>query len=461
MARCPENLRERVAESTEVVFGDVLKPESLFAALDGVETAYYLIHSMGTQNDFEAEDRNAARNFAEVARRAGVQRIIYLGGLGESDGSLSPHLRSRQEVGSVLAESGAAVIEFRASIVIGSGSLSFEMVRSLVERLPFMICPRWVQTAAQPIAIEDVLAYLMAGLDHDAVGHSIFEIGGPEPVTYRELMQEYARQRGLTRLMIPVPLLTPRLSSLWLGLVTPVYARVGRKLVDSLKNPTVVQDDSARRVFSIEPRGVAAAIERALSNEDHEIAQTRWSDALSSSGRSRRWGGENLGNRLVDSRTETVELPADAAFAPIGRIGGDTGWYYANWLWRLRGFLDLLVGGIGIRRGRRDPENLAVGDALDCWRVEAIEPEQRLLLKAEMKVPGRAWLEFEVTPDGPGRSVIRQTAIYDPRGLFGLAYWYGIYPLHELVFSGMLRSISQAAVAEAHTLRDSPSTKSL
>jgi hypothetical protein len=214
-------------------------------------------------------------------------------------------------------------------------------------------------------------------------------------------------------------------------------------------------------VFSIEPRGVAAAIERALSNEDHEIAQTRWSDALSSSGRSRRWGGENLGNRLVDSRTETVELPADAAFAPIGRIGGDTGWYYANWLWRLRGFLDLLVGGIGIRRGRRDPENLAVGDALDCWRVEAIEPEQRLLLKAEMKVPGRAWLEFEVTPDGPGRSVIRQTAIYDPRGLFGLAYWYGIYPLHELVFSGMLRSISQAAVAEAHTLRDSPSTKSL
>jgi uncharacterized protein YbjT (DUF2867 family) len=456
LARRPESLRGRVADRTEVVYGDVLQPDSMNEALSGIETAYYMVHSMGTGCDFESADRDGARNFARAARAAGVKRIVYLGGLGDSHQKLSKHLRSRQEVGQVLAESGAQVIEFRASFVIGSGSLSFELIRALVQRLPFMICPKWVQTPAQPIAIEDVLAFLVAALDYEPAGHHIFEIGGPQQVTYRELMREYARQRGLKRLMVSVPFLTPRLSSLWLGLVTPVYARVGRKLVDSLKNPTVVRDPSANEVFNIQPRDVAASIQRALENEDREFAETRWSDALSSGSLPKRWGGEKFGNRLVDSRTVTVNVPASAAFTPVRRIGGKTGWYYGNWLWQLRGFLDLLVGGVGIRRGRRDPDDLHAGEPLDCWRVETIEPDHLLRLSAEMKLPGRAWLEFEVTPDGPSKTTIRQTAIFDPLGLFGLCYWYAIYPLHEAIFGGMLRGIahaaSQAAAADASNL---------
>lgn len=445
MARRPETLQSRVAPSTEVVHGDVLQPDSMDQAVQGIETAYYLVHSMGTGSDFEADDRAGARNFAVAARKAGVKRIVYLGGLGDSDQKLSRHLRSRQEVGQVLAESGAQVIEFRASIVIGSGSLSFELIRALVQRLPFMICPKWVQTPAQPIAIEDVLAFLVAALEYEPQGHHIFEIGGPRPVTYRDLMREYARQRRLRRFMLSVPCLTPRLSSLWLGLVTPVYARVGRKLVDSLKNPTVVRDSSANTVFNVQPRDVASAIQRALENEDREFAETRWSDALSAGGHPRRWGGAKFGNRLVDSRTVTVNTSAADAFTPVRRIGGETGWYYGNWLWQLRGFIDLLVGGVGVRRGRRDPEELHAGESIDCWRVETIEPDQLLRLSAEMKLPGRAWLEFEVTPAGPGMSKIRQTATFDPLGLFGLCYWYAIYPLHEAVFGGMLREIARAA----------------
>jgi len=445
MARRPESLRTKVVESTEVVFGDVLQPESMEEALSGIKTAYYMVHSMGTGRDFESDDRRGARNFAVAARAAGVKKIVYLGGLGDSDQKLSAHLRSRQEVGQVLAESGAQVIEFRASIVIGSGSLSFELIRTLVQRLPFMICPKWVQTPAQPIAIEDVLAFLTAALEHQPAGHQVFEIGGPQQVTYRELMREYAKQCGLKRLMVSVPFLTPRLSSLWLGLVTPVYARVGRKLVDSLRNPTIVRDNSANSIFNIQPRDVAAAVQRALENEDNEFAATRWSDALSSGSRPKRWGGEKFGNRLVDSRTITIDVPAAAAFRPVRRIGGKTGWYYGNWLWQIRGFLDLLVGGVGVRRGRRDSDEIHAGEPLDCWRVETIEPERLLRLSAEMKLPGRAWLEFEITSEDALRSTIRQTAIFDPLGLFGLCYWYAIYPLHEAVFGGMLRGIAQAA----------------
>jgi tryptophan-rich sensory protein len=373
-----------------------------------------------------------------------VRRIIYLGGLGEEQQALSKHLRSRHEVGQILRESGAQVIEFRASIVIGSGSLSFELIRALVEKLPVMLCPKWVSTPSQPIAIEDLLSYLLAAIDLPHGPSDIFEIGGPDQVSYSEIMQEYARQRGLKRWLISVPFLSPRLSSLWLGLVTPVYARVGRKLVDSLRNPTVVTNSHAREVFAIQPRGVRAAIARALVNEDQELTATRWSDALSSSGRPQRWGGVRFGTRLVDSRCVEVAAPIEAAFAPIQRIGGRTGWYYGNWLWRLRGWLDLLVGGVGMRRERRDAVDLRVGDPVDCWRVESLEPNRRLRLVAEMKLPGRAWLEFEVEPTSKG-SLIRQTAIFDPVGLTGLAYWYTIYPLHKFVFSGMLNGIAMTA----------------
>jgi uncharacterized protein YbjT (DUF2867 family) len=450
LARRPESLAARVAGATEVVRGDCLQRSTLDPAMSGVHTAYYLVHSMAAGAGFAGQDRIAAQNFGEAARAAGVRRIVYLGGLGESGSDLSPHLQSRQETGDVLrAASGLPVVEFRASIVLGSGSLSFELIRSLVERLPVMICPRWVETRAQPIAIEDVIAYLLAALDLDPSEGRIVEIGGTDQVSYGDIMREYAAQRGLKRWMIRVPVLTPHLSSLWLGLTTPVYARVGRKLIEGVSNPTVVRDDTAGRLFpEIRPMGLRRAIERALVNEDNEFAETRWSDALSSGGMvTARYGGMRFGPRLVDSRVARVHTTVGHAFTPIRRIGGRHGWYFADFPWRLRGFIDLLLGGVGVRRGRRDPEALAVGDALDFWRVEAYEPDRRLRLAAEMKVPGRAWLDFEVQEDGDG-ATIRQTAEFDPAGLSGRLYWYGIYPLHALVFRGMLRGIAARALSE-------------
>lgn len=441
LARRPEFLARRVGPNTQVIKGDVLDAPSLHAAMTEVDAAYYLVHSMGSNGAFEEEDRKAAANFAQAAAAAGVKRIIYLGGLGRGD-TLSPHLASRQEVGRVLRSTGVPVIELRASIIIGSGSLSFEMIRSLVEKLPIMITPRWTRSLAQPIAIEDVIAYLVAALEVAPDG--IFEIGGAEPVSYLDLMKEYGRQRGLKRLIIPVPVLTPRLSSLWLGLVTPLYARVGRKLIDSVRNETLANDARARKIFALEPRGFREAIARALINEDEEFAATRWSDALSSPGEIKAWGGVKHGSRLVDSRTLTVACSAAEAMKPVRRIGGKMGWYYGNWLWHLRGFLDLLVGGAGMRRGRRDPERVVPGDTVDFWRVEAFEPDHLLRLFAEMKLPGRAWLQFEVEPHVQG-ATIRQTAIFDPAGVLGLLYWYMLYPLHELVFAGMLRGIARAA----------------
>lgn len=445
LARRPDFLKEGVGPGTEVIAGNVLDPASLATAMSEVEVAYYLVHSMGASGGFEETDRIAARNFGEAAWSAGLKRLIYyLGGLGDDSESLSPHLRSRHEVGEILRQSGVPVVELRASIVIGSGSLSFEMIRALVERLPVMLTPRWVHVPAQPIAIDDVLAYLIASLDVPLMESLIVEIGGDDIVSYGDLMREYARQRGLRRIMIPVPVLTPRLSSLWLGLVTPLYARVGRKLIQSIKYPTVVRDPSARRLFAIEPISVREAIAHALRNEERELAESRWSDALSASGDVRQYGGVRFGNRLHDVRTVQVPVSTPDAFRPIQRIGGRTGWYFADWLWTLRGWLDLLVGGVGLRRGRRNPEELRVGDVVDWWRVEAIEPGVRLRFFAEMKLPGRAWLEFLVEPHGAG-SKITQTASFDPIGLSGLLYWYGVWPLHELVFRGMVKGIARAA----------------
>ncbi len=447
LARRPEYLAGKVGKETEVVRGDLLEPESLPAAMEGIDTAYYLVHSMGDSETFERSERLGAENFAAAARQAGVRRIIYLGGLGDPDEELSAHLRSRLAVGRILRDSGVETLEFRASIVIGSGSLSFEMVRDLVEKLPVMITPRWVAIPAQPIAVTDLVEYLHQALEIKTDESMVIEIGGADQVTYADLMREYARLRGLRRWMIPVPVLTPRLSSLWLGLVTPLYARVGRKLINSIRHPTVVRDDTARRLFDIRPLGCREALSQALGNEDHEFAETRWSDAISAGGAAQSWGGARFGKRLVDSRAVSVPLTTEEAFLPIRRIGGRNGWYFANFLWRLRGFIDLLLGGIGLRRGRRTPEQLEVGDALDWWRIEAYTPNRLLRLVAEMKVPGRAWLQFEVTSEGEG-STIRQTAIFDPVGLTGLAYWYLIYPLHSLIFAGMLREIGRAAVKE-------------
>jgi uncharacterized protein YbjT (DUF2867 family) len=444
LARRPEYLRHRAAPSTELVAGDVLDPASLVPAFAGVDTAYYLVHSMASSDAFEHADRTAARNFAHAAREAGVRRIIYLGGLGEGD-ELSPHLESRQQVGRLLRESGVQTIELRSSIILGSGSVSFEMIRALVETLPVMITPSWVKTKTQPMAIEDVIAYLRESLDLPLAESAIFEIGGPDRVSYEELMREYARQRNLRRLLIPVPVLTPRLSGLWLGLVTPVYARVGRALVGSLRNETVVRHDTARRTFTVRPLGMERAIARALANEDREFALTRWSDAISTAGHRPGWGGSRFGTRLVDARSMTLECTPAEAFSPVRRLGGRVGWYHANLLWRIRGALDLLVGGAGLRRGRRDPERLVPGDTLDFWRVEAVEPDRLLRLSAEMRLPGRAWLQFEVTGEG-GNAVLHQTAIFDPVGLVGQLYWYLLWPLHQYVFGGMLRALGRAAL---------------
>jgi len=442
LSRHPEALSQRIAQTTEVVKGDVLDAASLAPSMAGVCTAYYLVHSMASANSFEVEDRRAAHAFGVAAHNAGVQRIIYLSGLG-SGSELSAHLRSRQEVGRILRESGVSTIEFRAAIVIGSGSASFEMIRALVEKLPVMITPRWVNTSTQPIAVEDVIAYLKQVLDLEIDDSRIFEIGGADQVTYLDLMKEYARQRGLKRWMIPVPVLSPRLSSLWLGLVTPVYARVGRELVDSLRNETIVRDRSAKDLFAVRPLGSREALKRALANEDREFAETRWSDAFSSILNAPHWGGAKFGRRIVDSRTVHVSFSPPVAFGPIEHLGGKTGWYYGDWLWRVRGLLDLLFGGAGMRRGRRDPDRLLAGDTLDFWRVEDIQTDSLLRLAAEMRLPGRAWLQFEVKLDGAG-SLVRQTAIFDPAGLLGQLYWYLLYPVHQLVFAGMLRGIVNA-----------------
>jgi uncharacterized protein YbjT (DUF2867 family) len=445
LARRPEVLEERVTAAKEVVRGDVLDPPSLTPALAGVHTAYYLVHSLGIGGDFESVEEECGRNFAGAAKAAGVRRIVYLGGLcDERQADLSPHLRSRCRVGEALREDGVQTIEFRASVVVGSGSLSFELIRALVQRLPVMVTPRWVSVQAQPIAISDVIEYLISALDLDLEGHRTYEIGGSDRMAYGDLMREYARIRGLRRWMIAVPVLTPRLSSLWLNLVTPVYARIGRKLIDSMTSPSVVSDGSALRDFNIQPMGVREAIEQALCNEDQEFAETHWADAISSVGPVRGWGGVSFRNRIVDAREAATAASPEEAFAPIQRVGGASGWYYGDWLWSLRGLLDRIVGGVGMGRGRRDSESLRVGDVVDCWRVESIDPPRRLRLAAEMKLPGRAWLQFEVEPDGEG-SLIRQTALYDPVGWSGMLYWYILYPVHQLVYAGMLRGIARMA----------------
>ena len=446
LTRRPEALRHG-HPGRDVVRGDVLERSSLDAALRGVDVAYYLVHSMGAAGSFEAADRHGATNFAAAARAAGVGRIVYLGGLGREDEELSPHLRSRHEVGRILRESGLPVLEFRASIVIGSGSLSFEMIRSLVDRLPIMITPKWVRIPAQPIAVDDLLEYLLEALTLPAAACRVYEIGGADRVSYADIMRLYARLRGRRLRMLAVPLLTPYVSSLWLGLITPLYARVGRKLIESIVHSTVVRDDLALRTFAVRPMGVEAAVRRALGAPASAPA-TRWNDAVSSARPRPSWQGVRFGRQLRDARSIPVAAPAAVVFACIERIGGDTGWYAWNGLWRLRGGIDLLAGGVGMRRGRPSADRLRVGDTLDFWRVEAIEPGVRLRLSAEMRLPGRAWLEFTVREQA-GFTTLHQVATFDPHGLLGQVYWYALYPLHHLVFGGMLRGIARAALRPA------------
>jgi len=441
LTRRPETLDRRVARHVEVVAGDLLVLESLTVALAGVQIAYYLVHSMAASGSFEELDRRAASNFAAAVAKAGVRHIVYLSGLG-SGADLSAHLASRHEVGEILRRSGVATTELRASIVIGAGSASFETVRAVVERLPAIPAPKWVDTTAQPIAIDDVIEYLLTVLTPRPTGNAVFEIGGGDRVSYAEVMREYARQRNLRRWVLPMPVRTARTWRILLGMVIPAHGRVAATMLESLRNETVVSDSGAREAFAVRPCGLPEAVERVLTGEDHEFADTSWRDVLPQA-TSSRWGGIQVRRRMVTSRVEPVHVCPHEVFASIQRIGGQTGWYGTDWFWRVRGWVDKLCGGDGMRQGRRDPQAISVGDRIDFWRVERVEPARRLLLVAEMKIPGRLWLQFDVEGDDR-RTELRQTTVFDPAGSVGLVYWYLLYPVHRTIFKAMLHGLNRA-----------------
>lgn len=450
-ARSPHKVR--AVPGVEVVEADALDAAAVASSLEGVDIAYYLVHTLGAGTGYAERDREAARLFGRAALQAGVRRIIYLGGLGDDANVLSDHLSSRHEVGRVLAESGVPVIEFRASIVIGTYSTSFEMIRNLVEKLPIMTTPRWVRMPAQPIAIDDVLAYLQAAIDSPEPSgpHTVYEIGGTDIVSYGDILRLYARRRGLHRLIIPVPVLSPGLSGWWLHLFTPREATVGRQLASSLRFPTVVTDDSAARDFpSIAPIGVTEAIDRTFAAEAAEQAAVRWAEEF---GDTEEPVSLVRAGRYIDSRTIHTDCPPEAAFDPIACIGGERGWYAFDTLWDIRGFLDILVGGPGHRRGRRDQYVLLEGDHLEWWRVETLEPTRLLRLRAEMRMPGDGWLQYELSPDARG-TLVRQTATFHAKGLGGRLYWYLVLPFHHFVFNGTLAGIAR----ECRALVEGPDT---
>ena len=447
LVRDPQRLRGREwAARVEIVTGDVLQPETLGPALAGVAVAYYLVHSMAGGEGFHERDLTAARAFGRAAAAAGVERVVYLGGLGDPAADLSRHLRSRHQSGETLREAGVPVTEFRAAVVVGSGSISFEMIRYLSERLPVMVCPQWVYTRVQPIAVDDLLRYLVAALDVRESAGRVVEVGGADVLTYGEMMEGYARARGLRRHLQPVPVLTPALSSYWVHLVTPIPSQVARPLIEGLRNETVVRDHAAHDLFpSIHPVSYAAAVRAAVASLEGGDVETRWSDALATSaGDLRPRVLTTREGKLIERRQALVSKPPDEVFAVVRAIGGRHGYGAWDWAWELRGAADRLVGGVGLRRGRRDPSDLRVGDALDFWRVEAVEPGRLLRLRAEMKVPGAAWLQFETLPRERGTLLV-QTAYFAPRGLPGLAYWYGLLPAHSRIFSGMIAALAAEA----------------
>ena len=435
------------ADQVEIAVGDALDTDLATAALDGVDAAYYLIHSLSTGASFRDLDLVAARNFGQAARQAGVGRIIYLGGLGDPESNLSSHLRSRQECGAALRESGVPVTELRAGVIVGSGSLSFEMIRHLVERLPVMICPRWIYSKIQPIAVDDLLEYLVSALSSDRSTGQTIEVGGKDVTTYRGLMLGYARARGLRRLLLPVPVLTPRLSSYWVHWTTPIPAGIAKALAEGLRNDVVVTDTRAEDLFPhIAPGDYAAAIEGVLSDLGDGRIDTSWSDAAgnpAAHGEPVRL--ESREGLIVEQRRIAVAAPAAEVYRVCAGIGGARGWFFANWAWGLRGMVDRLLGGAGLRRGRRHPDELRVGDALDFWRVEEAEPERLVRLRSEMKLPGDAWLQFEMGEGDDGATRLEQEAVFAPRGLMGLLYWYALYPVHAWIFRGMIKAIARRA----------------
>ncbi len=450
--RDPERLRHRPWEhQVEIVKGDVLEEETLAPALDGIDVAYYLIHSMDAgEDEFADRDRRAADNFGKAAQEAGLQRIVYLGGIQPKAGRLSKHLESRLETGDYLRRWAVPVTEFQAAVIVGSGSLSFELIRYLTERVPLLVTPKWVRTPTQPIAVRNVLEYLTQALVVPESTGRIIEIGGRDVLTYGDMFRIYAQVRKLKRPILGVPVLTPRLSSHWVGLVTPVNSKIARPLIEGLDNEVVVRDDVAERLFDIDLLSYEEAVRRALDRFDRDDVETMWSGAVSSSIDDAQIV-ETLKEEhgLIQERLQIkIQAAPQKVFRVIKSLGGDTGWLYANILWKIRGFMDLLVGGIGLRKSRRSYTNVREGDTIDFWRVEAVEEDRLLRLRAEMKLPGTAWLQYVVQPtDNGDASIVTQTAYYEPKGLSGLIYWYIFKIPHRFIFPGMLRELGRRAEA--------------
>ena len=417
-------------------------------ALEDVDSVYYLIHSLSVGPGFRELDIQAARNFGQAAKQAGIRHIVYLGALGDPDAGLSAHLRSRQECGAALRESGVPVTELRAGVIIGSGSLSFEMIRHLVERLPVMVCPRWIYSRIQPIAIDDLLDYLAAALNVPECRGLTIEVGGKDATTYRGLMLGYAKARGLRRILIPVPVLTPRLSSYWVHWMTPIPAPISAALIEGLRNDVVVAKHQVRNLFlDVIPRDCFTSISNALEDLSGGMIDTSWSDAA--------WAFNNTGGTGEPGVPRGPDHPSAAgavlpprprkAYQVCAKVGAGNGWYFANWAWRLWGMLDRTLGGAGLRRGRRHPDHLRVGDSVDFWRVEELDPGRLIRFRSEMKLHGNAWLQFEVRSDKDGTTQLELTAVFGPRGLSGLLYWYLLYPFHAWIFRGMIREIARRA----------------
>jgi uncharacterized protein YbjT (DUF2867 family) len=434
----------------ELVQGDVLDLESLKQAACGCRAAYYLVHSMIAQKEkFVEADRRAARNMVAAATAAGVERIIYLGGLAEAgDGALSKHLRSRIEVADILQSGPVPTTDLRTPMILGSGSASFEILRYLVERLPAMTTPRWVRSLNQPIAIRNVITYLIGCLEHEETSGQTYDIGGPDILTYRDLLDIYAEEAHLSkRLIIPVPVLTPTLSALWIHLISPVPASIAQPLTEGLTSDAVCTEN---RIQSIVPQKLLScreAIRLALDRLKQEQVDTCWMDAgdllepeWAHCGDAD-WAGGTIMNCGYRAR---IEATVDEVWRPVSQIGGKNGWYFGNFLWRLRGIMDRLAGGVGLRRGRRHPTEIGVGDALDFWRVLEVDPPRRLLLVAEMKTPGEALLEFQITSQANGQVELQMLSRFLPKGLFGILYWYGLYPFHQWIFYGMLKAIAKS-----------------
>lgn len=445
VARNPSRLAGHPWPGVEIVAGNLSDADSARLVLQDIDVAYYLVHSMAAGHAFWERDRAMAQAFGEAAARAGVRRIIYLGGLGAAENVQSKHLVSRHEVGRCLAAGGVPVVEFRAAVIVGSGSASFEMIRHITEHLPVMITPTWVNTRCQPIGIRSVLTYLIEALDHPTAD-GIYEIGGQDVLTYREMMLRYARLRGLHRYIFTFPVPLPHLSSLWVDLVTPIPSSIAHPLVESLRFEVIVHDDRALRTFSVRPTGYDEAVRRALARLAADDIETTWASSLSSLAKDEP-EADALGSfegMLLDSRRRRVKAPPERVFEAITSLGGDKGWPAGNFLWQLRGMMDRMVGGTGMRRGRRRPRELLVGDPVDFWRVEALKAPHLLRLRAEMKLPGRAWLQFEVQPDAEG-SRVEQTAFFEPHGAPGYLYWYSVLPLHRFVFPGLIDALKREA----------------